>query len=65
MGQSSQRLKIKLSKWGTRSSEKVFKLKYEKFKNWEHDNQKLQEETNKIRLRRPRSPIQSYEIGGN
>ena len=56
-------LKMKLSKWDTGSSENVFKLKCEKFKNWDQDNLKLLEEAHKIRFRSLRSRIQRYESG--
>ena len=58
-------MKIKLSKWETRSSEKVFKMKCEKFKNSDQDNQKLIKEEHKIRFRSPRSRIQGYESGSD
>ena len=58
-------MKIKLSKWETRSFEKVFKLKFEKFNNSNLDNRKLRKEDHKIRLRSPRSRIQSYESGSD
>ena len=58
-----KKLKIKLSKWEKRSSEIVFKLKFEKFKNLNQDNRKLIKEEHKIRFRSPRSRIQSYESG--
>ena len=58
---TSKRLKIKLSKSDTRSFEKVYKLKCEKFKNWEPDNLNLLEEAHKIRFKSPRSRIQRYE----
>ena len=58
-------MKIKLSKWDTRSSEKVFNLKSEKFKNSDQDNLKLLEEAHKIRLSSPRSRIQRYESGSD
>ena len=51
--------------WETRSCEKVLKMKSEKFKKWNHDNQNLRKETHKIRFRSPRSRIQSYEIGSD
>ena len=44
---------------------KSFQIECEKFKNYEHDNLKLQEEAHNIWLRSPRSRTQSYEIGGN
>ena len=62
---TSKMLKIKLSKWETRSSEKVFKLKFKKFKNLDQDNRKLIKEEHKIRYRSPRSRIQSYESGSD
>ena len=54
-----------LSKWETRSSEKVYKLKFEKFKNSNQDIRKLIKEVHKIRFRSPRSRIQSYESGSD
>ena len=51
--------------WDTRSSEKVFKLKFEKFKNSDQDNRQLIKEEHKIRFRSPRSRIQSYESGSD
>ena len=62
---TSKKFKIKLSKWETRSSEKVFKLKFEKFKNLDKDNRKLIKEEHKISYRSPRSRIQSYESGSD
>ena len=59
------RLKTQLSKWDIRSCEKVFKLKCEKFKNWDQDNPKLLKEAHKIRFRSPRSRIQSYGSGSD
>ena len=58
-------MKIKLSKWETWSSEKVFKFKSEKFKNLYQDKLKLLKEAHKIRFRSPRSRIQSYENGSD
>ena len=54
-----------LSKWETRSSEKVFKMKFEQFKNLDQDNRKLIKEEHKIIFRSPRSRIQSYESGSD
>ena len=48
-----------------KSSEKVFKMKCEKFKNSDQDNQKLRKEAHKIRFRSPKSRIQSYESGSD
>ena len=56
---------IKLRKWNLRSSEKVFKMKCEKFKNSDQDNPKLRKEAHKIRFRSPKSRIQSYESGSD
>ena len=58
-------MKLKFSKWETRSFEKAFKLKFEKFKNSDQDNPKLIKEEHKIRFRSPRSRIQSYESGSD
>ena len=43
----------------------VFKLKCEKFKNWDQDNPKLLKEAHKIRFRSPTSRIQRYECGSD
>ena len=58
-------MRTKLPKWNLRSSENVFKLKGEKFKNSDEDNQKLRKEAHKIRFRRPKSRIQSYASGSD
>ena len=58
-------MKIKLSKRDTRGCEKVFKLKCEKFKNWDQDNLTSLEEAHQIRLRSPTSRLQSYEGGSD
>ena len=58
-------MKFKLPKWNPRSSEKVFKMKCEKFNNSDQDNQKLRKESHKIRFRSPKSRIQSYESGSD
>ena len=58
-------MKIKLSEWDTRSSEKVFKLECYKFKNWGPDNLTLLVEAHQIRFRSPRSRIQIYEGGSD
>ena len=58
-------MKIKLPKWNLRSSENVFKMKCEKFKNSDQDNQKLRKEVHKIRFRSPKSWIQSFESGSD
>ena len=55
-------MKIKLLKWDTRTSKKVFKLKCKKIKNWDQDNLTLLEEAHQIRFRSHRSRIQIYEI---
>ena len=60
-----KKFKIKLSKWETGSSEKVYKLKFEKFKNSNQDIRNLRKEVHKIKFRSPRSRIQSYESGSD
>ena len=64
-GLTAKWLRIKLPKWNLRSSEKVFKLKYEKFNNSEQDNKKLRKEAHTIRFRSPKSRIQSQESGSD